>query len=395
MKALIVAPQPFFSPRGTPLSVYYRTLVLAELGVEADLLTYGEGEDVDIAGVRTIRIPRVPVLEPVKVGPSAAKVFLDALLALWLVALLVRRRYDFVDAHEESVFICRFLKPLFRFKLVYEMHSSLPQQLRSFEFTRSRILIRLFEWLERSSLRAADAVVTISPSLARYARARMPDEARHFLIENSIVEEVKLSRRPAPPGPGGETRGPELPPGRPLVAFAGTFEPYQGLDLLLEAFRLLHRERSDVALLLVGGTPEQVAHYRRLAGELGVEEDCIFTGRLAQSAARRLTAAAGVVTSPRLEGTSTPLKIYEQLAGGVPLVATRIEAHTEVLDDEVCWLAEPEAGSLSRAILAALEDSDEARRRAEAARKRYDARYSRPLYVGKVRRLLDCLVDEP
>ena len=52
MKALVIAPEPFFSPRGTPLSVYYRTRALAELGVEVDLLTYGQGQDVEVSGVR-------------------------------------------------------------------------------------------------------------------------------------------------------------------------------------------------------------------------------------------------------------------------------------------------------------------------------------------------------
>ena len=70
MKALVVAPEPFFTPRGTPFSVYYRTLVMAELGVEIDFLTYGEGEAVDIPGVRFHRIPRVAILGPVPVGPS-------------------------------------------------------------------------------------------------------------------------------------------------------------------------------------------------------------------------------------------------------------------------------------------------------------------------------------
>ena len=40
MKMLVIAPHPFFTPRGTPFSVYYRTLVMAEQGVEIDLLTY-------------------------------------------------------------------------------------------------------------------------------------------------------------------------------------------------------------------------------------------------------------------------------------------------------------------------------------------------------------------
>lgn len=70
MKALVIAPQPFFSPRGTPFSVYYRTLVMAQIGVEIDLLTYGQGQDVEIPGVRIIRIPRFEFLGPVKIGPS-------------------------------------------------------------------------------------------------------------------------------------------------------------------------------------------------------------------------------------------------------------------------------------------------------------------------------------
>ena len=63
MKALVIAPQPFFSPRGTPFSTYYRALVAAELGVEIDLLTYGQGQDVDIPRVRIIRIPNIIVIK--------------------------------------------------------------------------------------------------------------------------------------------------------------------------------------------------------------------------------------------------------------------------------------------------------------------------------------------
>ncbi|MBA2565026.1 MAG: glycosyltransferase, partial [Gemmatimonadetes bacterium] len=163
MKALVLAPQPFFASRGTPFSVYYRTLITAEQGVQVDLLTYGEGQDVDIPGVRIIRIPRIPFLSPVPIGPSGKKFFLDGLMLLWTLALLVTHRYDFVQAHEESVFFSRLLKPLFRFKLLYDMHSSLPQQLTNFNFTRSRRLIGLFERLESEALASADAVITICP----------------------------------------------------------------------------------------------------------------------------------------------------------------------------------------------------------------------------------------
>src|SRR3990167_3933015 len=100
MKALVIAPQPFFSPRGTPFSVYYRTLVLSELGVDIDLLTYGQGQDVDLPRVRIIRIPRLALLGPIKVGPSILKLFLDVFLVTWMIGLLLRHKYDFVHAHE-------------------------------------------------------------------------------------------------------------------------------------------------------------------------------------------------------------------------------------------------------------------------------------------------------
>ena len=151
-KALVIAPQPFFTARGTPFSVYFRTLITVEQGVTVDLLTYGEGQDVDIPGVRIIRIPRFAMFGDVKTGPSGLKLFLDFFIILWTLGLLLVNRYDFVHAHEESVFFCRFLKPIFRFKLVYDMHSSLPQQLTNFSFTKSRLLIGLFEKLENTFL---------------------------------------------------------------------------------------------------------------------------------------------------------------------------------------------------------------------------------------------------
>ena len=98
---------------------------------------------------------------------------------------------------------------------------------------------------------------------------------------------------------------------------------------------------------------------------------------------------ADVLTSPRIEGTNTPLKIYEQLASGRPLVATRILSHTQVLTDDVCFLATPNADSMAEAILVALRKDDRVRKVVEAARKLYDEQYSRTAYERKINRLLE------
>jgi glycosyltransferase involved in cell wall biosynthesis len=389
MKALVIAPEPFFSPRGTPFSVYYRTLVTAELGVSVDLLTYGEGRNVDIPNVRIIRIPRFGFLGPVKIGPSWKKLFLDQFLILWTIGLLLRERYDFVHCHEETVFFCRFLKPIFRFKMIYDMHSSLPQQLSNFKVTQSRLLIGTFQALEDSALEAADAVITICPTLAEHALARMPDAKRHQLIENSIFDTVRLAddveqpdrieTEPLPPAP------------RPLVIYAGTFEPYQGLDILIEGFARAHREQPSAFLMMIGGSRDQVEYYRDLAYRAGLEGHCQFTGRLPQAQVKRLLKDAAVLTSPRVEGTNTPLKIYEQLASGIPLVATRILSHTQVLDEEVCVLVEPDAESMGRGLIAALTDQDRRRKVVQSAQKLFERKYSRRAYTDKMRRLFEVI----
>lgn len=396
LKALVIAPQPFFTPRGTPFSVYYRTLVTSELGVEVDLLTYGEGQDVEIPGVRIIRTPRFSWLGNVKTGPSFLKLLLDMFIVLRAVGLLLGKRYDFVHAHEEAVFFCRLLKPVFGFKLVYDMHSSLPQQLKNFNFTTSRFVIGLFQKLEDTSIRTSDAVITICPALANYVEGVVGKQDTHFLIENSIFDEVQVVDNKSAPAytldkeVAQQALG-DLPKNADLVVYTGTLEPYQGIDILIKAFKTVQATCPTARLLIAGGSQEQVRQYASLARQQGVAEFCVFTGRVQQAVAKRYTGIATVLVSPRITGINTPLKVYEQLAGGIPLVATNIYSHTQILNESVAFLVEPNAEGLARGIVEALTSKEEGKRRAAEAQRLYDSEYSRPVYVSKMQRLLEIL----
>ncbi len=396
MKALVIAPQPFFSPRGTPFSVYYRTLVAAEFGVQIDFLTYGEGEDVDIPGIRIIRIPRLAFLGSVRTGPSLLKLFLDSIMVLWTILLLLRYRYDFVHAHEEAVFFCRFLKPIFGFRLVYDMHSSLPQQLMNFQFTKSKTVVGLFEKLEKDSLRAADAIITISPALLGYANRLIREDQRHFLIENSIFEPIRLSPssvdcRNDRHSSEFHQEPPELPKGRRFVVYTGSLERYQGIDILIAAFCKVVAGNPDVFLVIVGGTRQQVGSYSAVATSYGLGPNCLFTGSVSPSLASHYCHFASVLISPRCRGTNTPLKIYEYLASGVPVVATNISSHTQVLNDEIAYLVDPEPGDMARGILSALNSDGESRRIAMNAKRLYEQKYSRRAYEKKMQQFLEFL----
>ncbi|MEM7217579.1 MAG: glycosyltransferase family 4 protein [Pseudomonadota bacterium] len=393
-RMLALAPQPFFTPRGTPFSVYYRSLVTAELGFEVDLLTYGQGEDVDLPGVNIIRGPALEFLGKVRTGPSALKLVHDLFMFVRYLILMIRHRYPVVHAHEEAVFFAAITKPLFGFKLVYDMHSSLPEQLENFGYSKSRLLKRVFEFLERRSLVAADAIITICPALQDQVRNLAPWAMdKHELIENSIFEDVRFVTS-ALRAPETEPRE-SLPDARALakgaraVVYAGTLEPYQGIDLLIAGVALLAARRDDFRLIIAGGSEPQVEHYKRLASDAGVAEVVTFLGQLRPLAARHLAETADIILSPRSSGTNTPLKTYEQLACGVPLVATEIYSHTQVLDETMAVLVPPSAQGLADGIERLLAEDGLGARLVARAQQHYAAHYARPAYTAKLTRLLE------
>jgi glycosyltransferase involved in cell wall biosynthesis len=392
MKVLAIAPQPFFSPRGTPFSVYYRALVMSQMGIKIDLMTYGEGLDVDIPGVTIHRIPRFRMFGNVKIGPSLLKLFLDLFLFFKVFIFLCKHRYAIVHAHEEAVFFCAMVKPLFGFKLIYDMHSSLSQQLVNFEFSSFKPLIRLFEVLEKKSLKASDVIISICPDLALYVNHLVGDRKPHVMIENSIFDTVRLKGALASSATDATEDDPVVAAWRqqahPIIGYSGTLEAYQGIDTLIHSFERVLRQTPEARLLIVGGTPQQVQEYSELAASLKIQSAVRFTGKVPQQVARQLTRSAKVQVSPRSTGTNTPLKIYEQLASGIPIVATDIYSHTQAIDADVAFLVAPDPEAMAHGIHMALTDRALSEKKIAAARAMYASKYARPIYEKKLRTAL-------
>lgn len=390
-RMLVLAPQPFFSPRGTPFSVYYRSMVTAELGYDIDLLTYGQGSDVAIEGVTLVRGPSLSWLGAVKTGPSVPKLIHDFFMFFRFVWLLVKNRYDVVHAHEEAVFFAAFIKPLFGYKLIYDMHSSLPEQLDNFGYSRSKLLKGCFEFLEVRSLKAADGIITICPALRDQVAKLAPwAMSKHELIENSIYDDVVLTenaQRQVEAAVSADAQ--QIANGKTAVVYAGTLESYQGIDILLEGIAKIAPTRSDFVLIIAGGSPLQIESFKSMAANLGLSERVIFLGQLQPNEARRLAATADIILSPRRSGTNTPLKTYEQLACGVPLVATSIYSHTQVLDDTLAVLVPPEAAGMAAGIESLLGSPELGHKLVVAAQAHYAKHYARPAYTEKLKRLLE------
>ncbi len=377
LRILMVAPQPFFRPRGTPFSVLHRIRALTAIGYRVDLLTYPFGDDVAMPGLSIRRCAGIPLVTDVKIGPSIAKLLLDAPLLLATRAALQHGGYDVVHSHEEAAFFCAPLARRFGALHVYDMHSSLPHQLANFSAFDVAPIRKLFSGLERGVLASADGVITICRDLADIASRQCGDRP-HAMIENTGDDGECFD--PAAAGI------PSLPPaaGRRVVLYTGTLEPYQGIDLLLESFRTVRTVMPAAHLVLVGGRPVQVDGYRQLAARLGIGDAVTFTGQLPPSAIPGHLVAADVIVSPRSTGTNTPLKIYSYLRSGKPIVATNLYTHTQTLDPAVAELVDPTPQGLAAGLLRVLADPDHGRGLAEAARGLAEREYSDVAYLRKV-----------
>jgi glycosyltransferase involved in cell wall biosynthesis len=380
MHILMIAPEPFFEPRGTPFSEYHRIRALLDLGHTVDLVTYPFGRDVSMPGLRIFRCVRPPFISRVRIGPSHAKLVLDLSLAVTALRRGLRDRYDAVHSHEEGSAIGIVLAAMLGVPHLYDMHSSLPQQLSNFEFSRSRLLRGFFRRLERSVIRRSRVIVVICPHLEEIVRDIDP-AARTILIENA-------------PGAGdGPTAGTRMSVREelgltaltPMVLYTGTFESYQGLDLFLAAARHVRDHVADARFILVGGHADQIARIRRQARELLIDDRMIFLGERPAEEIPAFLDAADVLVSPRSTGTNTPLKIYQYLRAGRPIVATRLLTHTQVLTDDVAILTDPTPEAFADGIVRALCDVGLAREIGERAIALAHSRYSYEAYLARTR----------
>ncbi len=216
---------------------------------------------------------------------------------------------------------------------------------------------RATRFLETRALRRADAVATICEGLRGEIVARGIPDHKVTVIANAV--DRNAFRGAGAPDPALAARlglG-----GKRVLGFFGSFYSYEGLHLLLRAVPLMQRRRSDIAVLLVGGGPQEDG-LRALASELGLGCSAVFTGRVPHDEIGRYYDLADMLVFPRLSlrltELVTPLKPLEAMAQERIVVASNVGGHRELIRDrETGYLFPPDDPErLAEGVLAAFGD---------------------------------------
>ncbi len=150
---------------------------------------------------------------------------------------------------------------------------------------------------------------------------------------------------------------------RPVIGFIGSFYEYEGLDVLIRAFEHLRRTMPELRLLLVGGGPQE-GFLKQLASNLCVEDKIIFVGRVPHKEISKYYSVIDTLVYPRksmrLTDLVTPLKPMEAMAQGIPVLASDVGGHKELINhgDNGSLFAANSPSALAQAIEANFSDAE-------------------------------------
>ena len=376
MKLLVLAPQPFFQNRGTPIATLKMLHVLAADGHDIDLLTYHEGSGIAIENCCHHRIPNIPLVTNVPPGFSIRKLICDFAMMFSVLRLCFRNKYDAIHAVEESVFMAMLVKTMTGTPYIYDMDSSLPRQIVD-QIPLFKPFFGFLRWFEGAAVKGSSGVVAVCQSLEQVAASHSAS------IPIVRIEDASLLTQETEKNAQDNANEMDNLDGRKLL-YVGNLQSYQGIDLLLESFTHVYHCESDVRLVVIGGSNEHLMRYRTLAKQYKVADRTHFIGPRPVDRLGEYLERADVLVSPRTLGSNTPMKIFSYLESGTPILATDLSMHTQVLDGEIAHLVPPTPLEMARGMLTLLNGPEQRAKLAAAAQLRVDSHFRADLLDNKL-----------
>ncbi len=385
MKVLVLAPQPFYQERGTPIAVDLLLKTLSDRGDAVDLLTFHEGSDRSYPGLKIIRIKPWFPLQNIKPGFSLKKLICDAHLFARFLHLMTTQKYDLVHALEEAAFMALLACPLRKVPYIYDMDSSMTTQLidKMKPLKKIESLLRLIEGLP---MHFAHIVMPMCDALADEARLR---GAKAVIV----LKDVSLVGY-APETDTVLYLKKDLGADKKIVMYIGNLESYQGIDLLVESVSLICKDLPEMAVVIIGGADLDLQKYRQKVKKLGLEQVIHFYGKKPVADIAAYMRQADLLVSPRTQGLNTPMKVYSYLHSKTAVLATDLPTHTQVMTSKIAVLAKAEAPAFANAMKTILCDDVRREKLALEAYRHIEKEHSYKAFKQQVNKAYALLTPE-
>lgn len=251
-------------------------------------------------------------------------------------------------------------------------------------WTRATLKVKVYEALDKASLRLMDAVVCVSAGQAAKARrAGVPASLLHVIrnaVDLSRFEQTDSSYRD-------RMLALFSRPPRYLVGAAGRFSPEKGFAVLVEAAAQVSKEKAEVGFVLFGDGPLRDSLTAQIAA-LGLQEKIVLAG-FRPDLDRWLPSLDLLALSSYTEGL--PSVVLEAFAARVPVAATAVGGTPEVIEEgRSGYLVPPgEPSMLARRILDVLADESRRQQMGECGYQRIQREFTFAVQAEQYRQLFD------
>jgi glycosyltransferase involved in cell wall biosynthesis len=274
--------------------------------------------------------------------------------------------------------------------LVLEVNADLIEQ-RKFKGIPEKGVRKLFaEWATRFCLGAAAKVVCISTELRDHLQAKWNLGSARMAVLPCAADVEAF----APRSDSTLVRQRLGLTTEPVVMWIGGFYPWHDLDMLLESFSLVLQQRPDARLVLVGDGQTRPTITRQVM-ENGLRHAVIMTGAVAHGMVPEMLSIADVAVVPSAPlpasqgGTGAPLKLFEYMAAGLPIVATALNQAAEVIEagQTALFVEADDTNGFAAALLKLLSDPIERDRLGHNARLHAVAQHSWEQYARRLEKI--------
>ena len=280
-------------------------------------------------------------------GAGNLRAYFTSALRLFFRLTKITGRYDLVYARDYHATVLAYLPcVLFRRRLIFEINglASEEQRLKKDSFM-SRVAVFLIGQAEKAATRAADRIISVTPQIATYLLDRYRCKQEKIEIVGNgvntgkfypIQDESVLSACRARVG---------IRSGDKVLVFVGNLARWQGIETLIECSVELLLRNDGLKFLIVGGGPVEAALLEK-ARKAGVEKSFIFTGMVDYEEVPIYINIGDIGVAPFIAKRNTltgvsPLKIFEYMACGKSVVASRIEGLEFVEEEGIGRLVAP------------------------------------------------------
>lgn len=370
---IIAARVPLLSPKGDSVHIHRFLENFMKIGGKVFLIRYATRKKVinEKTGVKTYTIKWIGSIPPMY---NLNRLIFNIRLYQAGSSIIREEKPDII--HEREMFF-NFTGLLLakKIKIPYVLEVNAPL---SYEVGRhcSYIYQEIGKIIERKLFTGADRIIVVSNILKKYLLNQGVDEEKIKVIQNGVDE--KLFN---PTISGESVRKKYHLENEEVIGFAGSlYQEWQGIGDLLKAAKIICSIKPSIRFLIVGNTEGQEEIFK------SAPDNVIFTGSVDHSEVPRYLAAADVLVAPYklekdLKHTSfynSPVKLFEYMAMGKPIIASHIGQIAEILEHEKTGLlTEPgNPKNLAENILILTEDEQLKKKLGRYARNEAEKKYT-------------------